>query len=46
MTIALLFGLAVTLSRRDGLSWKRSLIAGAVIIAISIGVIWLEAQVH
>ena len=46
VTIALLFGLAVTLSRRDGLSWRRSLIAGAVIIAIAVGVIWLEAQVH
>lgn len=46
VTIALLFGLAVTLSRRDGLSWKRSLIAGAAIMAIATGVIWLEAQVH
>jgi hypothetical protein len=46
LTIVLLFGLAVTLSRRDGLSWKRSLVAGVAIIAIAIVVIWLESHVH
>jgi hypothetical protein len=46
LTIALLFGLAVTLSRRDGLTWRRALYAGLVIIAIAIAVIWLESHVH
>ena len=45
-TIALLFGLAVALGRRDGLSWTRALVAGAVIIAIAVVVIWLESHVH
>ena len=46
VTMALLFGLAVTLGRRDGLSWTRALVAGAVIIAIAVVVIWLESHVH
>lgn len=46
VTIAMLFALAVTLSRRDGLPWKRAFVAGLVIIAITTGVIWLESQVH
>ena len=46
VTLVLLFGLAVTLSRRDGLSWRRSVVAGLVIVAIAIVVIWLEAQIH
>jgi hypothetical protein len=46
VTIAMLLAIAVTLSRRDGLSWKRSIVAGAVIIMVATGVIWLEAQVH
>jgi hypothetical protein len=46
LTLLMLFGLAVTLSRRDGLSWKRSVVAGLVIIAIAIVVIWLEARIH
>jgi hypothetical protein len=46
VTIALLFGLAVSLSRRDGLSWARSLVAGVIIIAIAVGVIWLESRLH
>ena len=44
LTLALLFVLAVLLSRRDGLSWKRSVVAGAIIIAVAVVVIWLEAQ--
>jgi hypothetical protein len=46
LTMALLFVLAVMLSRRDGLSWRRSLVAGAIIIAVAVVVIWLEARVH
>jgi hypothetical protein len=46
LTIGLLFVLAVSLSRRDGLSWKRALVAGAIIIAVTIVVIWLESHVH
>ena len=46
LTLALLFTLAVTLSRRDGLAWNRALAAGAVIIAVTIVVIWLESHVH
>jgi hypothetical protein len=46
LTIALLLWLAVSLSRRDGLSWSRSLVAGVVIILITVAVIWLESQVH
>lgn len=46
LTIALLFGLAVMLSRRDGLPWGRALVAGLVIIAVTVGVIWLESRVH
>jgi len=46
LTIALLFALAIALSRREGLSWGRSLIAGLVIIVIAIVVITLESLVH
>jgi hypothetical protein len=46
LTIAMLFGLAVMLSRRDGLSWVRAVVAGLVIIALASGVIWLESRVH
>jgi len=46
LTLALLFALAVTLGRRDGLAWNRALAAGAVIIAVTIVVIWLESHVH
>ncbi|HEX5938157.1 MAG TPA: hypothetical protein VFZ75_10785 [Actinomycetota bacterium] len=46
LTLVMLFGLAVTLGRRDGLSWRRSIVAGLVIIAIAIVVIWLESLVH
>jgi hypothetical protein len=46
LTISMLFTLAVSLSRRNGLPWKRAVIAGLVIIAIAVGVIWLEAHVH
>lgn len=46
LSIALLFWLAVSLSRRDGLSWKRALVAGLVIIVIAVFVIWLESNVH
>jgi hypothetical protein len=46
LTLALLFALAVTLSRRDGLAWNRALAAGTVIIAVTIVVIWLESHVH
>jgi hypothetical protein len=46
LTIAMLFWLAVSLSRRDGLSWRRALVAGLVIISITVAVIWLESHVH
>lgn len=46
LTLAMLFALAVTLSRREGLRWKRALVAGVVIIAVTVGVIWLESHVH
>jgi hypothetical protein len=46
LSIALLFGLAVTLSRRDGLSWARALVAGLAIIAVAVVVIYLESHVH
>lgn len=46
LTVVLLFGLAVSLSRRDGLPWTRALVAGLVIIAVAVVVIWLESHVH
>jgi hypothetical protein len=46
LTIALLFWLAVSLGRRDGLTWPRSLVAGVIIILIAVAVIWLESQLH
>jgi hypothetical protein len=46
LTLGLLFTLAVMLSRRDGLAWSRALVAGSVIIAVTISVIWLEAHIH
>jgi hypothetical protein len=46
LTLAMLFALAVTLSRREGLRWKRALVAGVVIIGVTVGVIWLESRVH
>jgi len=46
ITIALLFVLAVILSRRDGLSWCRAIVAGLAIVAVTIPVIWLESHVH
>jgi hypothetical protein len=46
LTMALLFLLAVMLSRRDGLTWVRAVVAGLVIVSIAMAVIWLEAQVH
>ncbi len=46
LTLALLFALAVTLGRRDGLAWNLALAASAVIIAVTIVVIWLESHVH
>jgi hypothetical protein len=46
LTIALLFGLAVTLGRREGLPWIRALGAGAVIIVVATVIIWLESHVH
>ncbi len=46
MTLAMLFVLAVMLSRRNGLAWGRALAAGGVIIAVTVVVIWLESSVH
>jgi hypothetical protein len=46
LTMSMLFALAVTLSRRDGLPWMRAVIAGLVIIAVAAVVIWLESLVH
>ena len=46
LTIALLFALAVTLGRREGLGWWRALAAGVVIIGVTFVVIWLESHVH
>lgn len=46
LTIALLFFLAVSLSRREGLPWGRALVAGLAIIGIAIVVITLESRVH
>ena len=45
-TLAMLFVLALTLGRRDGLSWGRSLAAGVSIILIATVVIVLESLVH
>ena len=46
LSIALLFVLAVSLSRREGLSWGRALVAALLIIGIAIVVITLESRVH
>jgi hypothetical protein len=46
ITIGMLFALAVTLSRRDGLGWARAIASGVVILVLTIVVIWLESQVH
>jgi hypothetical protein len=45
-TLAMLFVLALTLGRRDGLSWGRSLAAGGSIIVVATAVIVLESMVH
>jgi hypothetical protein len=46
LTLAMLFLLALTLSRRSRLPWSRSVAAGIIIIAVTVGVIWLESHVH
>jgi hypothetical protein len=46
ITIALLFGLAIMLGRRDGLAWSRAVGAAAVIIVLTTVIIWLESRVH
>jgi hypothetical protein len=46
LTMAMLFGFAVGLGRRDGLSWPRSTIAGIAIVAVMTILIWLESRVH
>ena len=46
ITIAMLFTIAVSLSRRNGLGWARALTAGLVIVAATIVVIYLESRVH
>jgi hypothetical protein len=46
ITIALLFGLAIMLGRRDGLAWSRAVGAAAAIIAVTAVIIWLESHVH
>jgi hypothetical protein len=46
ISIAMLFGVAVSLGRRDGLGWARALTAGLVIVAAAIVVIFLESHVH
>jgi hypothetical protein len=46
LTIALLFVLAVTLGRRDGLPWSRAVGAGVAIIVVATVIIWLESHVH
>jgi hypothetical protein len=46
LTMALLFGLAVALGRRDGLPWPRAAAAGVIIISIAGIMIWLESLVH
>ena len=46
LTMAMLFVLAVSLSRRDGLPWKRAVLAGLAIVAVTVAVTWLESQVH
>jgi hypothetical protein len=45
-TMLTLFGLATIVGRRDGLPWSRAIVAAAVIILITVVVIWLETQVH
>jgi hypothetical protein len=46
LTMLLLFGLTLSMSRRSGLTWGRSVGAGLVILAITIAVTWLESHVH
>jgi hypothetical protein len=46
ITIALLFGLAIMLGRRDGLAWSRAVGAAAAIIVLTTVIIWLESRVH
>jgi hypothetical protein len=46
LTIVMLFVLAVSLGRRDGLSWRRALLAGFAIIAVTLVVIGLESRLH
>jgi prepilin signal peptidase PulO-like enzyme (type II secretory pathway) len=46
ITIALLFGLAIVLGRREGLPWTRAIAGGAVIIVLTTVIIWLESHVH
>jgi len=46
LTVAMLFLLAVSLSRRDGLAWTSALLAGLAIVAATLAVTWLESRVH
>jgi hypothetical protein len=46
LTIALLFVVAVMLSRREGLTWSRAVGAGLAIIAVTLVIIVLESHVH
>jgi hypothetical protein len=46
LTMGALFVLAVALSRREGLGWRRSIVSGVVILAVTITIAWLETQVH
>jgi hypothetical protein len=46
LTMALLFALAVSIGRRDGLTWPRAAAAGVVIICVTGILIWLESLVH
>ena len=46
LMVAMLFLLAVSLSRRDGLAWTSALLAGLAIVAATLAVTWLESRVH
>jgi hypothetical protein len=46
LTMGALFILAVALSRREGLGWRRSIVSSVLILVVTIAIAWLETQVH
>jgi hypothetical protein len=46
LAMATLLVLAVALSRREGLGWRRSIASGVLLVGVTIVITWLETRVH